>query len=108
MSPPQEVSIGLLLLALLVYRLIAFWASVLLENGTDLSLAERRALLEFDPSWEAEEHEPGNMEQLIRNESRGEVYKWTLWQLVWQFLVPNFLALVALTVFAAKYFAPDA
>ena len=107
-SPPQEVSIGLLLLALLVYRLIAFWASVLLENGTDLSLAERRALLEFDPSWEAEEHEPGNMEQLIRNESRGEVYKWTLWQLVWQFLVPNFLALVALTVFAAKYFAPDA
>lgn len=106
-SPPQKISIGLLLLALLVYRLIAFWASVLLENGTDLSLARRRAALEFDPAWEAEQHESESMEQLISHESREDVYKWTLRQLVWQFVVPNILALVALTIFAAKYFAPD-
>lgn len=107
-SPAQEISIGLLILALLAYRLIAFWASVLFENGTDLSLAERRALLEFDPSWEVEEHEPGNMEQLIREETRGEVYKWTMRKLIWEFIVPNLIALIALTVFAVKYFVPDA
>src|SRR5690606_38989748 len=107
-SPPQEISIGWLILALLVYRLIAFWASVLLENGTDLKLAERRALLEFDPSWEAEEHQPGNMEQFIREESQGDVYIWTMRKLVWEFVIPNFVALIALTVFAVKYFLPDA
>ena len=101
-SPPQELSVGLFLLAILTYRLIAFWASVLIESGTDLARAERKALLVFDSGWEAEEHKPSDMDQLIRQESHGMVYRWTKWQLVWEILLPNLIAATALAVYATK------
>ena len=54
-TPPQEISIGLLVLGLLIYRVFAFWTSIIIESGTDLKLAKRKALLEIQPEWEAEE-----------------------------------------------------
>ena len=104
-NPPQKLSIGLFLLILLLYRLIAFWASVLLESGTDQNRAKRKALLEFDPAWEAEEHRPSDMEQLIRRESNKKICKWSVRQIIWEFVIPNLLAFVALAVYIVKYVA---
>ncbi len=102
-EPPQTIYVGFFLLALLIYRLVAFWASVLLESGTDSSRATRKALLEFDPAWEAEEHRPHDMEQHIKNESGEIIYKWSVRQVLWEFVFPNVLALAALTVYLIVY-----
>jgi len=102
-DPPQTIYIGAFLLVLLVYRLIAFWASVLLESGTDSSRATRKALLEFDPSYEAEEHRPHDMEQLIKSESGEIIYKWSVRQILWEFLLPNLLAMFALVIYLVGY-----
>ncbi len=102
-DPPQTIYVGVFLLVLLVYRLVAFWASVLLESGTDSSRATRKAILEFDPAWEAEEHRPHDMDQLIKNESGGIVYKWGVRQILWEFVFPNILALCTLTVYSIGY-----
>lgn len=104
-DPAQTIYIGVFLLALLIYRLIAFWASVLLESGTDLNRATRKALIEFDPAWEAEERKPHDMDQLIKSESGEIVYKWSIRQILWEFLLPNALALVALAVYTTSYIA---
>lgn len=104
-NPPQEIPVGLFLLTLLLYRLIAFWALVLTESGTDSSRAERKALLEFDPSWEAEETRTHDLDQLIRQESGKTIYKWSIRQLVWEFVIPNLLAFIALVVYVVKYVA---
>ncbi|WP_444901337.1 hypothetical protein ACJJIG_17350 [Microbulbifer sp. SSSA007] len=104
-DPPQTIHIGIFLLILLLYRLVAFWVSVLLESGTDESRATRKALLDFDPAWEAEKyrHRPGDMEQLIKNESGAIVYKWSVRQILWEFVLPNVLALTALVKYVAGY-----
>lgn len=103
-NPPQTLPLGIFLLALLIYRLIAFWASVLIESGTDASRAKRKALLAYDPGWEVDEHRPDDMEQLIKEESGGIVYRWSVRQLIWDFLIPNLLAVIALCVYFIKYF----
>lgn len=102
-SPPQEISIAVFVLALLAYRMLAFWIVVLLESGVDMKRAERKALLEFDPAWEAEAYQPGNMDQLIRQESHAMVLKWTVRRIVWEVLFPNLFAIMALAIFATKY-----
>lgn len=107
-SPPQEIAIGHFLLALLTYRFIAFWVLVLLESGTDISRAERKALLAFDPAWGAEEEQSGDKEQLIRLESRDMVYKWKVRQIVWEIIVPNVIALSALAIYITRFILLDA
>ncbi|NWO06548.1 MAG: hypothetical protein HLX50_12940 [Alteromonadaceae bacterium] len=102
-TPPQEISIGLLVLGLLIYRVFAFWTSIIIESGTDLKLAKRKALLEIEPEWEAEEYEPGNIEQYVRHSSNKIVYKWTKWQLIWEFLFPNIVAITAFITYVMKF-----
>lgn len=102
LSPPQEIPIGQLIMFLLVYRVFAFWTSTILESGTNLNLAKRKVLLDVEPTWEAEENEPGNIEQYVRHTSHKKVYKWTKWQLAWEFLFPNILALAAFITYSAK------
>jgi len=102
-DPPQTIYIGFFLLALLVYRLIAFWASVLLENGTDSNRARRKAALQFDPAWEAEQDNPHDLDQIIKNESGSIVYKWSVRQILWEFVLPNVLALATLIVYLTGY-----
>lgn len=104
-SPPQEFSIGLFLVALLAYRWIAFLATALFESGTDIERTEKNVLLKFEPAWEAEERNPGDMDQLVRMESDRSVYKWEKYQLIWEFLLPNAIAVIAFSVYAIKFFA---
>ena len=102
-EPPQSFPIGFFLFALLIYRLIAFWVSVLLESGTDSNRARRKALIDFDPGWEADEQRPGNMDDLIRHESGNIIYKWTVRQILWEFVIPNIIAFFAIIIFTIKY-----
>lgn len=102
-NPPQELSVGALLLALLIYRLIAFWVSVLLESGTDSKRVTRKALLDFEPAWEAEEYRPGDIGQLISQESEKVIHRWSVRQLIWELVIPNLIAIIALTVFITKF-----
>lgn len=104
-NPPQTISIGLFLFALLIYRLTAFWVSVFLESGTDSKRATRKALLSFDPSYEAEENRPHNMEHVIKAESEDILYKWSVRQILWEFVTPNLLAIVSLSVYIIEYLA---
>lgn len=107
-SPPQELAIGHFLLALLTYRFIAFWVLVLLDGGTDISRAERKALLAFDPAWGAEEEQPGDKEQLIRRESGDIIYKWKVRQIAWEILFPTVIALLAFVTYITKFILFDA
>ena len=102
-DPEQDIYIGVFLFVLLVYRLVAFWMSVLIESGTDQGRAERKALLEYDPSWFADEPAPHTTEQLIKDEAEHTVYKWNVRQILWEFMFPNFLAAVALTSYVVVY-----
>ncbi|EJB8535479.1 TPA: hypothetical protein I7264_25880 [Vibrio parahaemolyticus] len=102
-EPAQTVYLGYFLLALLIYRLIAFWVSVLLESGTDRNRAIRKAQIDFEPAWEAEENRPHDMEQLIRQESEKITYKWNVRQILWEFVFPNIIALVAVITFFVQY-----
>lgn len=102
-TPAQEISLGLLLFAILVYKLIAFWVSVLLESGTDSARAERKALMELDPGWDAEQHDPTDFSRLIRNHKQEIIYKWTVRQILWEFVFPNLVGVVALSHYLRVY-----
>lgn len=103
-DPPQTIFLGIFLFALLIYRLAAFWAAVLLESGTDSSRATRKAQLEFEPSLGEEQNRAHDMGALIQSESRKTVYKWSVRQILWEFVFPNILAAIALTKYLLEYF----
>ena len=96
---PQTIHVGIFLLILITYRLIAFWVSVLLESGTDSSRAARKALLDFDPASEAEDPRSYNQEQIIESESGEIIYKWSVRQILWEIVFPNVFASIALVVY---------
>ncbi len=104
-KPEQVIHIGYFLLALLIYRLIAFWASVLLENGTDSNRARRKALDMFDGTYSANEPQPHDMEYVLDSESEEILYKWNFRQALWEFVVPNLLAFIALVIYLIRYIA---
>ena len=103
-DPPQTIHLGLFLLLLLIYKLITFWLSVFIEHGTDPTRAGRKALLDFEPSSETEEHRPHDMDKLIKRESDDIVYKWSVRQIVWEFIFPNLLAVAGIATYLIKYF----
>jgi hypothetical protein len=103
-DPPQAIFLGVFLLALLIYKLIVFWISVFIEHGTDPKRAGRKALLKFDPSYEAEEENHHDMGQIIRNEKGEIIYKWSVRQILWEFIFPNVLAFGGIVTYAIKYF----
>ena len=94
-EPTQTIPVGLFLFALLIYRLVAFWASVTLESGTSKSIADTKAQYDIDPAYHAEERSPSDMDQAIRMESNATTYKWQVRRILWEFTVPNLLALKA-------------
>ncbi len=96
-TPEQSINIGYLLLALLIYRLIAFWASVLLENGTDENRAAQKALVLHSMPYQQKEPEV-TMSDVLDNESEGTLYKWKVRQVLWEFVLPNIIAFTAIIV----------
>lgn len=101
-EPKQTFDVGFTLSCLLLYRLIAFWASTLLASGTSYELAKERAYDELDPARHAEEPTVGDIDQEASRVSRRSVYAWNKLQLIWELVLPNMLAMVALAIFYVK------
>ena len=101
-DPVQVIPVGLFLWVLLIYRLTAFWVSVLLESGTDPKMAAQKALSVQNYPYEQNEPEV-TMPRLLDSESKGILNKWTIRQMLWELVPPNLLALVALIVYLARW-----
>lgn len=102
-QPPQDFTIGTIVLVLLIYRVPAFWISVLIENGTNNSRAERIALSKFDPGSLSDQFKPSNIDELVSQEARKNVQKWTVRQITWEVVFPNILALISLAIYSMRY-----
>lgn len=102
-EPPQSVPVGLFLYVLLMYRLIAFWAAVLLDSGTDDKVAREKAIHECDPGYYDDEENPHDMRELIRRKSSEIVYKWKLRKMLWEIFIPNILGATSLIYYSYIY-----
>ncbi|BBB31184.1 hypothetical protein [Neptunomonas japonica] len=91
-TPPQTVSIGLFLFWLLLYKLTAFWVSVLLENGTDTKRALDKALHKKDPAYLIGEHNPEDENAIIKDDADLIVTRWARKRFLWEFALPNLIA----------------
>lgn len=98
-EPPQTIHIGSVLFLLLLYRLIAFWATTLISHGTNEKIAYKKAAINIDASYLAPQQQ-ATITDVINEESDSIKYKWETHRIIWEFIVPNALALAAL----AKYF----
>jgi len=103
-EPTQTIPIGLFLFILLIYRLSAFWASVLLESGINEIKADGKARYEIDPAYHAEERKASDMDQAVRMESYDITYKWKVRQILWEFILPNLLALIGLAKYIYSFY----
>lgn len=101
-DPVQVISIGLVLFAALVYRLIAFWIFILTESGVDFDKAKRRAKNEIDPDIPDESY--GDLQHVINRVASDSVYNWKFIQIIWETLLPTAIALFAIFYFCNAYF----
>jgi len=103
LDPPQTIHIGILLFSLLLYRTIAFWVTALISNGKNEKNARRKAALKVDPS-ELIPPAPRDMVDVIHEKSESIIYNWKFIGFIWEFIVPNLLAMYALTSYTYHYF----
>ncbi len=98
-EPKQTFDVGLILSCLLLYRLIALWASALLASGTSYDAAKDRAYDELDPARHADEPGVGDIDQEASKMSRKSIHTWNKFQVFWELTLPTVLAIVALIIF---------
>lgn len=105
-DPPQTIYIGLVLLVILIYRVIAFWITALITQGTNKQSAYNKAALKIDEMHIL----PGpatNIGDVINEEANSIKYKWELRRLTWEFIIPNLLALIALLRYGYYYICAE-
>ncbi|EHU4978445.1 hypothetical protein [Vibrio vulnificus] len=101
-EPKQTFDVGFILSCLLLYRLVALWASALLANGTSYEAAKERAYNELDPARHDDEPGVGNLVQEASKLSRKSVYTWNKFQVFWELTLPTVLAIVAFITFSVR------
>lgn len=101
-TPPQVLPVGWFLVALLLYRLIAFWMSILIGEKTDLGRAKWRALRCFAPEYTNDEDEPGNPEAMAIFHAKYGVSQWSRIRALWEIAIPSVMGVLAFLFFLYK------
>ena len=103
-DPPQTIPVGLFLFVILVYRVIAFWTSALINNGLNIEKIEHELRLDYDPIYEAEPkpRDPGELARVMGAAIR---FKWERVKVLWEFYLPNLFAFVSIANFVFDYYS---
>lgn len=101
-EPPQSIPVGVLLLALLTYRLVALWASIILDSGTDKLKAQYKARIRHG-SPEDYNPEPNTIDELITEIAENTVYTWQIRKILWELAPPNIAALTCIVKYSLYY-----
>jgi hypothetical protein len=100
-EPPQSIPVAPFLFSLLIYRLTAFWASIVLDNRTDTKKTHERISLHYEDDYEdCEINTTGDM---ISHETDASTYHWGVRKILWDILPPNILALYCTFKFMQHY-----
>lgn len=101
-EPPQSIPVGLLLLALLMYRLVALWAYIILGSGTDENKVRYKTQISYGTSHD-NIFEPNTIDELISQDTQNTIYKWSIRKVLWELLPPNLAALASIIKFVLHH-----
>ena len=101
-DPAQTIYIGVVLLFILLYRISAFWATALITHGSNEKSARRKAALKIDAD-SLVPPPPQHISDVVKEKAEAINYKWSFIRLIWEFFLPNILALAALSKYTYYY-----
>jgi len=103
LEPSQTIQVGLVLLALLCYRLISFWMTVTLNSGVDSDISNEKAQFIFNPAYGDDGGPYHENDQLAINKSRSLVYSWTVRKIIWEVVVTSLIGTASAVYYLIIY-----
>ena len=101
-SPPQHLPIGFFLVLLLVYRLITFWVTGLIDEGTNPERAEMRSIDAIIGYQTVDTLDLKNREHAVNALTAARLDIWSFFRTLWEFVLPSIIGVSALIAYGLK------